>query len=138
MADAAASARRRERPLSPHLQVYRWPVTMLTSIVHRVTGVGLGLGALLIAWWLIATAAGPEAYNQFQALAHHWFGKLVLFGFTWALMFHSVNGIRHLVWDAGYGFEKHTAERTGTIVIVVSVILTLLVWVFAYWSMGAF
>lgn len=138
MADAAASARRRERPLSPFTSIYRWPVTMLTSIVHRVTGVGLGLGTLVIAWWLIATAAGPGAYADFSAAAGHWLGKLVLFGFTWALVYHALNGIRHLVWDVGYGFEKRTATRTGTLVIVLSVVLTILVWVFAYWSMGAF
>lgn len=138
MADAAASARRHERPLSPFTSIYRWPATMLTSIVHRITGVGLGLGAVVVAWWLIATATGPEAYNQFQTAAHHWFGKLVLFGFTWALMYHALNGVRHLVWDVGYGFEKHTAERNSILVIVLSVVLTIIVWVLAYWSMGAF
>jgi len=138
MADAAASARRPERPLSPHLQVYRWPVTMLTSILHRITGVGLGAGVPLVAWWLIAAAAGPEAYATFLAVAGHWFGRLVLFGFTWALVYHLLNGIRHLVWDAGYGFEKTRAERTGTLVIALSVVATLAVWGLAYFSMGAF
>ena len=138
MADAPASASRRERPLSPFITVYRWPVTMLTSIVHRVTGVGLGIGVLVLAWWLIATATGVEAYNLFQTVAHHWLGKLVLFGFTWALMFHAVNGVRHLVWDIGYAFEKHTAERMSTLILVLSVLLTVLVWLLAYWSMGAF
>lgn len=138
MADAAASARRKERPLSPFITIYRWPVTMLTSIVHRVTGVGLGIGALVVAWWLIATASGAEAYDVFQAAAHHWLGRLVLFGFTWALMFHAVNGVRHLVWDVGYAFEKHTAERISALVIVLSIVLTIGVWVLAYWSMGAF
>ena len=138
MADAVASARRPERPKSPHLQIYRWPVTMLTSIVHRVTGVGLGAGALLIAWWVIAAAMGPEAYATFAAAAGGWFGRLVLFGFTWALVYHLLNGVRHLVWDFGFGFEKQRAERTGTIVIALSIVLTLAVWAFAYWSRGAF
>lgn len=137
MADAAASARRPERPRSPHLQIYRWPVTMLTSIIHRVTGVGLGAGALLIAWWVIAAAMGEGAYATFAAVAGSWFGKLVLFGFTWALVYHLLNGIRHLVWDFGFGFEKHRAERTGTIVIVLSIVLTLAVWAFAYLTRGA-
>lgn len=138
MADATASARRPERPLSPHLQIYRWPVTMLTSIVHRVTGVGLGAGALVIAWWVIAAAAGPDAYATFIAVAGSWFGKLVLFGFTWALAFHLLNGIRHLFWDFGMGFEKHRAERTGTITIALSVILPLVIWAYALWARGAF
>ncbi len=138
MADASASASRRERPLSPFLSVYRWPVTMLTSIVHRVTGVGLGAGVLVLAWWLIATAAGPNAYATFSAVAGSWFGKLVLFGFTWALLFHLLNGIRHLVWDFGFGFEKSRAERTGTIVIALSVILTIAVWVLVYIRGGSF
>ena len=138
MADAAASARRPERPLSPHLQIYRWPVTMLTSILHRISGVGLGLGLLLVAWWLIAAAAGPEAYAMFLAAAGHWAGRVVLSGFTAALVYHLLNGIRHLAWDAGYGYEKSRAERTGTLVIALAVILTLAIWALAYHSMGAF
>jgi succinate dehydrogenase / fumarate reductase cytochrome b subunit len=138
MADAPASASRRERPLSPFISVYRWPVTMLTSIVHRVTGVGLAAGAVILAWWLIATAAGPNAYASFAAVAGSWFGKLVLFGFTWALIYHLLNGIRHLVWDFGFGFEKNRAERTGMIVIVLSVILTIAIWTIVYIRGGAF
>ncbi len=138
MADATASARRPERPLSPHLQVYRWPATMLTSIVHRITGIGLGGGALLVAWWLIAAATGPDAYGVFLGVAGSWFGRLVLFGFTAALAFHLLNGIRHLFWDFGFGFEKHRAERASTVILGLSVIVTLAIWVFAYWSRGAF
>ncbi len=130
MADAAASGRRPPRPLSPHLQIYRWPVTMLTSIVHRVTGVGLGAGALVVAWWLIAAAAGPAAYATFASAAGSWFGQLVLFGFTWALVYHLLNGVRHLVWDAGKGFEKHRAERASLLVIVASVVLTAAIWAY--------
>ena len=138
MADAAASGRRPPRPLSPHLQIYRWPVTMLTSIVHRVTGVGLGAGALVVAWWLIAAAAGPAAYATFASAAGSWFGQLVLFGFTWALVYHLLNGVRHLFWDMGLGFDVKTATRTGQFVFAMSVILTLAVWVLAYAAMGAF
>ena len=137
MADAAASASRKQRPLSPFVSIYRWPVTMLTSIVHRVTGVGLAAGAVLVAWWLIATAAGPGAYATFAAVAGSWFGKLVLFGFTWALVFHLLSGIRHLVWDFGFGFEKHRAERLGTLIIVLSVVITIAIWALVYFRGGA-
>src|SRR5271169_6259674 len=92
------------RPLSPHLQIYRWPVTMATSITHRATGVALSAGTLLLAWWLIATASGPEAFATFQNLAANPIGEIVLLGFVWSLAFHLLNGIRHLAWDLGYGF----------------------------------
>lgn len=111
---------------------------MLTSILHRMTGVALGAGLILLAWWLAATAAGPGAYATFAALAGHWAGRLVLFGFTLALMFHALNGIRHLVWDTGRGFHVPTAERSGLAVLVASVVLTFLVWAAAYCAMGAF
>jgi succinate dehydrogenase / fumarate reductase cytochrome b subunit len=137
MADATASTRRLERPLSPHLQIYRWSVTMFSSIFHRATGIALGAGALMVAWWLIAAAMGPETYADFAAVAGHWFGRLVLFGFTIALMFHALNGVRHLVWDAGAGFEKATARASGWAVVVLTGVLTLAVWVAAYMSMGA-
>jgi succinate dehydrogenase / fumarate reductase cytochrome b subunit len=132
MAEPKASS----RPLSPHLQIYRWPVTMGTSIIHRVTGFGLALGMLLLAWWLVAAALGPEAYATFQALAFHWFGRLILFGFTLALVFHSVNGVRHLFWDVGLGFEVKTANRTGIAVYGLTLVLTWLIWAAAYVSMG--
>ncbi len=137
MADAAASSRRPERPLSPHLQIYRWSVTMFSSIFHRLTGIALGVGALVVAWWLIAAALGPDAYADFAAAADHWFGRLVLFGFTVALMFHALNGVRHLVWDSGKGFEKPTARMSGWVVVVLTGVLTLAIWAAAYMSMGA-
>jgi len=113
----------RQRPLSPHLTIYRWPVSMATSITHRVTGVGLSVGTLFLAWWLIAAASGPEAYQTFSHLAANPIGQLVLFGFVWALAFHLLNGIRHLAWDMGYGFEVPTANATGWLAIVLSVVL---------------
>jgi len=137
MADANASLRRTARPLSPHLQIWRWSVTMFSSIAHRVTGIVLGAGALVLAWWLIAAGLGPGDLRTFNEVAGHWFGRLVLFGFTLALMFHMLNGVRHLVWDAGAGFEPATARRTGWAVIVISLVLTLGTWVYAYMSMGA-
>jgi len=124
------------RPRSPHLQIYRWPITMGTSILHRVTGVGLAFGTLVVAWWLVAASAGPEAYDTFARVAGHWFGQLVLFGFTTALVFHAVNGIRHLFWDVGRGYKMETANTTGLIAYVATVALTVLVWLVAYRSMG--
>src|ERR1700733_10423515 len=112
----------RQRPLCTHLTIYRWPVSMATSITHRVTGVGLSAGTLLLAWWLIAAASGPEAYQTFSHLAATPIGQLVLFGFVWALAFHLLNGIRHLAWDMGYGFGVPTANATGWLVIVLSVV----------------
>lgn len=123
------------RPLSPHLQIYRWPITMGTSILHRVTGVGLGFGTLILAWWLVAAALGPGEYAVFESAAFHWFGRLVLFGFTVALVFHSLNGLRHLGWDIGLGFKMPTANATGIVVYLLTVALTILIWVVAYYSM---
>lgn len=121
-----------ERPLSPHLQVYRWPVTMASSILHRATGVGLGLGTLLLTWWLVAAAAGPEYYAYVQMVLGSWLGRLILFGFTWALFYHLLNGIRHLAWDAGYGFSIPAANRSAWLAIVGSVVLAVLAWIVAY------
>lgn len=120
------------RPLSPHLQVYRWQITMSLSILHRVTGVGLGIGTLLIAWWLIAAAAGPEAFATAQGFMGSFFGRLILFGFTAALFYHLCNGIRHLAWDAGYGFAIPTMTRSGIAVLIAAGALTLLAWVAGY------
>lgn len=126
-----------ERPLSPHLQIYRWPVTMLTSILHRITGVALAAGLLLVSVVLLATAMGP---NYFGA-AHDWLasilGRLVLLGFTLAFSFHLANGIRHLVWDAGAGFGLKTARASGIFVFIAALIITLIVWAGAYWFAGA-
>jgi len=121
-----------ERPLSPHLQIYRWPITMVLSILHRITGIGLGLGTLLLAWWLAAAAAGPDYYTTAQAVLGSWLGRLILFGFTWSLFLHLCNGIRHLFWDMGYGYEVKLANRTGWATLVASLVLTLLAWILAY------
>jgi succinate dehydrogenase / fumarate reductase cytochrome b subunit len=126
----------RERPLSPHLQIYRWPVTMATSITHRATGLALAAGTLLVAWWLIATATGADAYDTFSMVARSPLGLLILFGFVWSLAFHLLNGIRHLVWDSGYGFEVKTAERTGILVYVLSLIMALALFAYAFATKG--
>jgi succinate dehydrogenase / fumarate reductase cytochrome b subunit len=128
----------RQRPLSPHLTIYRWPVTMATSITHRVTGVGLSMGTLFLAWWLIAAASGPEAYQTFTHIAASPLGELVLFGFVWALAFHLLNGIRHLAWDMGYGFDVPTALAVSWLVIVLSVLLAVAAFAAAYLGHGGF
>ena len=124
------------RPLSPHLQIYRWPLSMLTSILNRVTGVGLVVGTLVLVYWLIAAAAGPESFATAQMLLGSWIGRLLLFGWSWALFFHLCNGIRHMAWDAGWGFAIPAIDATGWIVMVASVLMTLVAWVLGYMAMG--
>ncbi len=118
----------RERPLSPHLQVYRFAYTMALSILHRATGIALSVGSLLLAWWLIATAGGEAGYNQMVACLGSLPGQVVLFGFSFAFFYHLCAGLRHLAWDLGYGFEKATARRSGAAVVVVSLALTAALW----------
>ncbi|GGB54888.1 succinate dehydrogenase, cytochrome b556 subunit [Tistrella bauzanensis] len=117
------------RPLSPHLQVYRLPMTALMSISHRATGVVLSVGTLLLAWWLIAAATSAGAFETAQGFFGSWFGMLVMFGWTLCLFYHLANGIRHLVWDTGHGFDIKTAEKMGRIVLVATVALTLIAWI---------
>ena len=124
-----------ERPLSPHLQIYRPTLTMTMSIVHRITGFGLYFGMLLVAWWLNA-AAGPNAYARFQWFAGSWIGRLILFGYTWALIHHMLGGIRHLIWDLGYGFEPSEREWLARATLIGSVGLTLILWVLGYMVVG--
>ncbi|MFQ5533660.1 MAG: succinate dehydrogenase, cytochrome b556 subunit [Sphingomonadales bacterium] len=125
-----------ERPLSPHVQTYRWRITMATSIMHRITGLALAAGTLLLAWWLLAAASGPEAFAALNAVLAHWLGRLALFGFSWALLYHLSNGIRHLFWDAGLGFDVRTATRTGWAALFGSLLLTLIAWAFGYGMLG--
>lgn len=124
------------RPLSPHLQVYRPQITTMMSILHRITGVALAVGTLLLIYWLAAAASGPTAFAAAQELVGSILGRLLLLGWTFALFYHLSNGIRHLFWDAGLGFEMETAERSGWAVIAASVVLTILSWVLGYMSMG--
>jgi succinate dehydrogenase / fumarate reductase cytochrome b subunit len=118
----------RERPLSPHLQVYRWTLTMAMSILHRATGVALSVGTLMIAWMLIAAASGEEAFNQFTNFASGCIGQLMLLGWTLALFYHTFNGIRHMAWDVGMGFEIKTAKISGIVVLVATLLATAAVW----------
>jgi len=108
------------RPLSPHLQVWRWHVTMATSILNRATGVALYVGAVGLAVWLFALAAGPQAFGTAQGLLATIPGQLVLFGITFSLVYHLVNGIRHLVWDAGFGLTPGAANVSSWFVLIVS------------------
>lgn len=124
------------RPLSPHLQIYRWQITSVLSILHRFTGVALVFGALLLAYWLTAAVYGPEAFARAQAFMGSWFGRLILFGMTFALFYHLANGVRHLAWDVGWGFELVTLRRTGIVVVVVACVLTVLAWIAAYAAAG--
>ena len=121
-----------QRPLSPHLQVYRPQISSVMSITHRATGAALGVGTLLLAYWLIAAATGPEAFDQARTLLASVPGRIVLLGFSWALFYHLCNGIRHLFWDAGYGFEIPSMHRSGWAVIVVSAALTVGAWLAGY------
>ena len=125
------------RPLSPHLTIYSWPVTMATSIVHRMTGMALAGGTLLFAWWIIAAASGPEAYTTFQSIANTLLGQIVLFGFVWSLSYHLLNGIRHLAWDVGLGYDIKTAKMTGILVFVLSFVVTAAIIACAYQAKGA-
>lgn len=124
-----------DRPLSPHLQVYRPQLTSVLSITHRLTGVALVVGTLLLTWWLVAAAAGPGAFDTVQGFIGSWFGRLILLGWTYALFYHLCNGIRHLFWDAGYGFELPTLYASGWAVLAASAVLTLVAWIAGYAAM---
>ena len=114
-----------ERPLSPHLQVYRPQLTSVLSISHRATGLALSVGMLLLVWWLLAAASGPEAYSHVSGFLSSWLGVLLLTGWTFSLFFHLCNGIRHLVWDVGHGFDLTTTYASGWAVVACSAGLTL-------------
>jgi succinate dehydrogenase / fumarate reductase cytochrome b subunit len=119
------------RPLSPHLQVYRWTLTMAMSVVHRATGIALYAGTILLAWWLVAAAMGPEAFSWADAFFGSLIGRLILFGYTWALIHHMLGGIKHFVWDVGAAFDPAGRELVTRLTLIGSVALTMLVWVVA-------
>ena len=118
-------------PLSPHLQIYRWHISSLLSIIHRISGVINLLALILIFFWLIILSFGENNYELFLLVINSFFGKFILIGFTWSMTFHILSGIRHLAWDLGYGFEIKTANISGVIVIISSLVLTILFWLFA-------
>lgn len=121
-------ARPISRPLSPHLSVYHLSITMVMSILHRITGAALYFGTALVAWWLLAAASGPEAYLAATGFFGSWFGLLVLFGYSWVLLHHMMGGIRHLIWDTGAGFAREERLGLAWATIVASASLTILVW----------
>jgi len=121
----------RARPLSPHLQVYKPQITTTLSILHRISGIVLSLGAFVLVWWLLAVAEGGDAYARAAACFGSAFGKLALFGFSFALMYHLFNGIRHLLWDAGWGFEIKQVYRSGYTVVALALLSTAAIWFFA-------
>lgn len=117
-----------ERPLSPHLQVYKPQMTSVLSILHRMTGAALSIGLVMIVWWLLAAATGEQAYDTFMSFAGHPVGILMIFGWSVALFYHMCNGIRHLLWDMGYLFKLKNAFRAGYVVLTMTVLLTAIVW----------
>ena len=116
------------RPLSPHLSVYRWPITMTLSILHRVTGVGLSLGFVALACWLVSAASSRASYDNFMTLVGTIPGRLLLIGWSFAFFFHLSNGVRHLMWDMGKGLDKVQATRSSWFVIVLTIVMTLGYW----------
>ena len=124
------------RPLSPHLQVYRWQITMFMSIWHRITGVGLAVGAVVLVYWLNSVAYGPKAFAHAQWFFGTWIGVLLLIGWSYALFYHLCNGIRHLLWDTGRGLELPALRGSGWTVIVVSLALTVITWIVIFASAG--
>ena len=120
-----------ERPLSPHLQIYRPVMTMMMSIAHRITGAALYVGSILLVAWLLAAAAGPDAFVRAQTFMGSPIGLLLLFGFTWALFHHALGGIRHLIWDFGYGMEPGTRMNMARVTPIAAAMLTLLIWIVA-------
>ena len=126
-----ASRTPREKPLSPHLQVWRWHITMASSILHRATGCALYVGALIAAAWALSLASGPEAYAAFKGVMGSWLGLVVMFGLTLSLFFHLANGIRHLVWDTGHAFDLKSANASSVLVFAFAIAATLAIWAVA-------
>ena len=128
-----APKKMRARPLSPHLEIYRFTLTMAMSIAHRITGVGLYIGVLLLAWFLLAAAGDGSSFAVFSAFINSFLGRLILFGFTWALVHHMLGGIRHFLWDAGYGLDDPEREQLAQATLVGGFVLTLVVWAIGYY-----
>jgi succinate dehydrogenase / fumarate reductase cytochrome b subunit len=120
-----------DRPISPHLQVYRWQLTSVLSILHRAAGIVLSAGAILLVWWLVAAASGPDAYEGVANFLGSWIGLLLLFGWTAALFYHLCNGIRHLVWDTGQALDLKSTYLGGWLVVGGTAVLTVVSWIAA-------
>jgi succinate dehydrogenase / fumarate reductase cytochrome b subunit len=126
----------RVRPLSPHLQIYNPQITSVLSIMHRIMGVTLSFGTVFLIYWLSAAAYGPDAFAQAQAFFGSFIGQLVLLSLTFSLFYHLANGIRHLIWDVGLGFEMPILRATGIAVVIIACGMTALTWVVAYMRAG--
>ena len=122
----------RQRPLSPHLQIYKPQITSILSILHRGTGIALSIGSVILVSWIVALTLGENTYLMYSNLINNWFGKLIIFGFTFALFYHLSNGIRHLFWDAGYGYDLKHAYISGVAVIISSLLFTSMTWLIVY------
>ena len=122
----------RQRPLSPHLQIYKPQITSMLSILHRATGIALSIGSVILVLWIVALTLGENTYLIYSNLINNWFVKLIIFGFTFALFYHLSNGIRHLFWDAGYGYDLKHAYISGVAVIISSLSLTSITWLIVY------
>ena len=127
-----AEARNNPRPVAPHLQIWRWTLPLALSIIHRMTGAALYLGTALLVWWLVAAAIGPGPFETAQAVFSSWLGLLILFGFSWALFQHLLGGLRHLMWDTGYGLDLPTVFASGWVVAVGAVVLTVVLWIVGF------
>lgn len=138
MAEKSAEGAKAARPLSPHIQIYRPQVNMVMSILHRITGTALYFGTLLLVWWLVAAAAGPAYFDYVSQQFGSPFGKIVLFGYTWVLIHHALGGIRHFIWDTGRGFDLETVDSLSWGSILVSVLLTAVLWVYLIGQRGGF
>src|SRR3984885_14551218 len=132
MANSPTAPKLRERPLSPHLGIYRFTLTMAMSIAHRLTGIGLYVGVLLLAWFLVAAATDASAFRAFSSFIQSIIGRLVLFGFTWALFHHMLGGVRHFLWDAGYGLDDPQREQLARAPLIGGFALTIAVWIIGY------
>lgn len=133
---SAERGERREQPLSPHLMIYRPEINMVMSILHRLTGAALYFGTLILAWWLVAAATGPDYFAFVSGILGSWPGKLVLFGYTWALINHMLGGVRHFIWDTGHGFALSNVDMLCWGSLAASVLLTLAVWGVALFGLG--
>jgi succinate dehydrogenase / fumarate reductase cytochrome b subunit len=116
------------RPLSPHISIYRWPITMTLSILHRATGVAMSLGLIVMAIWLLSAATSADKYNEFLAILSSVPGQILLIGWSFSFFFHLMNGIRHLFWDTGRGFQKQQANASAWFVIVTAILLNAIFW----------
>ena len=122
----------RQRPLSPHLQIYKPQITSILSILHRGTGIVLSVGSIILVLWIVTLTLGESTYLMYSNIINNWFGKFIIFGFTFALFYHLSNGIRHLFWDAGYGYDLNHAYISGISVIISSLLLTSMTWLIVY------